>query len=127
MADIPQRKLARRRAAYRRGHAGEQLAAFRLMLAGYRILARRYRTKVGEIDLIARRGDVVAFVEVKRRAELATGLEAVTPQARIRIRRAAELYLRRNPAFAERTLRFDVIVITPWAWPRHIVDAWQDY
>lgn len=97
------------------------------MLAGYRILARRYRTKVGEIDLIARRGDVVAFVEVKRRAELATGLEAVTPQARIRIRRAAELYLLRNPAFATRTLRFDVIVITPWAWPRHIVDAWQDY
>jgi putative endonuclease len=121
------RGRSRRRAAYRRGHAGERLAALRLMLAGYRILARRYRTKVGEIDLIARRGNVVAFVEVKRRAELATGLEAVTPQARIRIRRAAELYLRRNPALAERTLRFDVIVITPWAWPRHIVDAWRDY
>jgi putative endonuclease len=121
------RRLRHRRAAYRRGHAGERLAALRLMLSGYRILARRYRTKVGEIDLIARRGDVVAFVEVKQRAELATGLEAVTPQARIRIRRAAELYLRRNPAFAERALRFDVIVITPWAWPRHIVDAWRDY
>jgi putative endonuclease len=121
------RRLRHRRAAYRRGHAGERLAALRLMLAGYRILARRYRTKVGEIDLVARRGDVVAFVEVKRRGELATGLEAVTPQARIRIRRAAELYLRRNPAHAERALRFDVIVITPWAWPRHIVDAWRDY
>jgi putative endonuclease len=127
MAEGSRRKLAQRRSAYRRGHAGERLAALRLMLAGYRILARRYRTKVGEIDLIARRGDVVAFVEVKRRAELATGLEAVTPQARIRIRRAAELYLRRNPVLAERTLRFDVIVITPWAWPRHIVDAWRDY
>jgi putative endonuclease len=127
MADRKRNVLVSRRAAYRRGHAGERLAALRLWLTGYRILARRYRTKVGEIDLIARRGDVVAFVEVKRRDALATGLEAVTPQARIRIRRAAELYLRRNPALAERALRFDVMVITPWAWPRHIVDAWRDY
>ncbi len=126
---IDQKKPARlrRQAAYRRGHAGERLAAFRLMLAGYRILARRYRTKVGEIDLIARRGDVVAFVEVKRRAELSIGLESVTPQARLRIRRAAELFIRRNPALSERALRFDVIVITPWSWPRHITDAWRDF
>jgi len=119
--------LSRRRAAYRRGHAGERLAILRLMLSGYRVLARRYKTKVGEIDLIARRGNIVAFVEVKHRGDLATGLEAVTPKARIRIRRAAELYLRRNPDLAERALRFDVMVITPWAWPRHIVDAWRDY
>jgi putative endonuclease len=117
----------RRRAAYRRGHAGERLAAFRLLLTGYRILARRYRTKVGEIDLIARRGNVVAFVEVKRRGALAAGLEAVTPQAQARIRRAAEAYIQRHPALAERALRFDVMVVTPWTWPRHIVDAWRDY
>lgn len=117
---------SRRRRAYRSGHSGERLAALRLVLTGYRILARRYRTKLGEIDLIARRGDVVAFIEVKRRAELATGLEAVTPQAQLRIRRAAELYIMRNPALAERALRFDVIVVTPWAWPLHIVDAWRD-
>ena len=117
----------RRRAAYRRGHAGERLASLRLMLAGYRILARRYRTKVGEIDLIARRGKVVAFVEVKRRDDLAQGLEAVTPRARARIRRAAELFLRRNPILADHALRFDIIVITPWAWPRHIADAWRDF
>jgi len=120
-------RARRRRAAYRRGHAGERLAALRLMLTGYRILARRYRTKVGEIDLIARRGKVVAFIEVKRRHALAAGLEAVTPQARLRIRRAAEAYIMRNPALAERVLRFDVMVVTPWAWPRHIVDAWRDY
>jgi len=119
--------LSRRRAAYRRGHTGERLAILRLMLSGYRVLARRYKTKVGEIDLVARRGNTVAFVEVKHRSDLATGLEAVTPQARTRIRRAAELYLRRNPALAERALRFDVIVITPWSWPRHIVDAWRGY
>src|SRR5579859_3351957 len=76
-SSAPMADAARRRAAYRRGHAGERLAALRLLLTGYRILARRYRTRVGEIDLIARRGDVVAFVEVKRRDGLAVGLEAV--------------------------------------------------
>ena len=120
-------RTRRRRAAYRRGHAGERLAALRLLLSGYRILARRYRTKVGEIDLIARRGDVVVFIEVKQRKALTVGLEAVTPQAQARIRRAAEAYIQRNPALAERVLRFDVMVVTPWAWPRHIVDAWRDY
>jgi putative endonuclease len=124
--DSAQRALARKRSAFRRGHLSERFAAWALRLAGYRILARRYRTKVGEIDLIARRGGVVAFVEVKRRNDLTAGLEAVTPQARTRIRRAAELYVRRNPALAQLALRFDVIVITPWAWPRHIVDAWRD-
>ena len=118
--------LSRRRAAYRRGHAGERLAILRLMLAGYRVLARRYKTKVGEIDLIARRRDIVAFVEVKHRRDLATGLEAVSPQSQIRIRRAAELYLARNPHLAEHGLRFDIIVVTPWSWPRHIADAWRD-
>jgi hypothetical protein len=73
--------LARRRAAYRRGHASESLAAWRLRLVGYRILARRYRTKMGEIDLVARRGCVIAFIEVKYRNELVAGLEAVTPHA----------------------------------------------
>ncbi len=118
--------VAKRQAAYRRGHKGETFAAWRLRLAGYRILARRYRTKVGEVDLVARRGGTVAFVEVKRRGDLTAGLEAVTPQARIRIRRAAELFVRRNPALTDLVLRFDVIVITPWAWPRHIIDAWRD-
>ncbi len=115
-----------RRAAYRSGHAGETLAAWRLRLSGYRILARRFRTPVGEIDLIARRGKLVAFVEVKRRSNLTQGLDAVTPAARTRIRRAAELFMKRNPALTECGLRFDVIVITPWAWPSHLVDAWRD-
>jgi len=120
-------ELARRQAAYRRGHSGERLAVLRLVLSGYRVLARRYKTKVGEIDLVVRRGGVVAFVEVKRRQNLAAGLEAVTPGARRRIGRAAELYLARNPHLAEHGLRFDIIVVTPWSWPRHIADAWRDY
>lgn len=117
---------ARRRAAYRSGHAGERLAAFRLRLFGYHILARRYRTRVGEIDLVARRGQVLAFVEVKRRGDAVAALEAVTPGARLRIRRAAELFLQRHPTLAGLGLRFDIMVVTPWAWPRHIVDAWRD-
>jgi putative endonuclease len=121
-----QAALARRRRAYRSGHWSESLAALRLQFVGYRILARRFRTKVGEIDLVARRGGVVAFIEVKRRDDVSVGLEAVTPSAQLRIRRAAELFLRRHPALSELTLRFDVIVVTPLSWPRHIPDAWRD-
>ncbi|TIO58114.1 MAG: YraN family protein, partial [Mesorhizobium sp.] len=62
---MAERTVVYRRKAYRRGHRGEWLAALALMLKGYRILARRHRTKLGEIDLIARRGDLVLFVEVK--------------------------------------------------------------
>ncbi|MDB5395575.1 MAG: hypothetical protein JWM91_3081 [Rhodospirillales bacterium] len=68
---------------------------------------------------MARRGGIVAFIEVKYRNELLAGLEAVTTQA--------QLFVRRNPALAELALRFDVIVITPWAWRRRIVDAWRDF
>jgi putative endonuclease len=121
MADDPQAR--RRRRAYRSGHWAEAFAAIRLMLSGYRILARRYRTKFGEIDLVARRGRLIVFVEVKRRNDLQTGLESVTPLAQFRIRRAAELFLRRHPQLAELSLRFDLIVITPWSWPRHVIDA----
>src|SRR4051794_19573544 len=95
-----ERARLRRQVAQRAGHAGERLAALRLQLTGYRILARRFRTKVGEIDLIVRRGRVVAFVEVKRRVQAVAAAEAVTPATRRRIRRAAELFLQRNEALA---------------------------
>jgi putative endonuclease len=121
------RPTSRRRAAYRSGHRAEAVAALSLMLKGYRILARRYRTKVGEIDLVARRGQVLAIVEVKRRADFATGIDAVVPAAQRRIRRAAEQYVRRYPALGELGLRFDIIVITPFRWPVHVVDAWRDW
>jgi putative endonuclease len=119
------RGLVVRRAAHRSGHASEILAALWLTMSGYRILARRYRTPMGEIDLVARRGKTLAFIEVKRRASHTAGLEAVTPAARIRIQRAAELFLRRYPPLGELALRFDVIVITPWARPHHVADAWR--
>ena len=115
-----------RQAAERRGRFSEGVAAAALMLRGYRILERRYRTRMGEIDLIVRRGGTVAFVEVKRRARLDSGMEAVTVRSQARIRRAANLFIQLNSRLSGLSLRFDVLVITTWGWPRHIVDAWRD-
>lgn len=84
--------------ANRRGHRGEWLAALALMLKGYRIIARRYRTKLGEIDLIARRGDLVLIVEVKARPTLIAAMEAVAYQSERRIEAAADLWLARTMA-----------------------------
>ena len=114
-----------RRAAYRRGLAGESLAAWLLRLKGYRILGRRVKTPVGEIDLIARRGDVVAFVEVKRRVASEDALTAVTPAGRRRIAAAARAWLARHPDHAHGTLRFDLVVVAARRLPRHVVAAFE--
>ncbi len=114
-----------RRLAERRGRRAETLAGWVLRLKGYRILARRYRTPVGEIDLIARRGRAIAFVEVKQRASLAEAAEAVTPTGRRRIARAASLWLAAHPAAASLDLRFDVIICMPHRLPRHIEHAFD--
>ncbi|MEL7453164.1 MAG: YraN family protein, partial [Pseudomonadota bacterium] len=92
--------MADRQAAERRGRRGETLAALALQLKGYAILARRVRTPSGEIDLIARRGNLVAFVEVKARPDLMAALEAVTPRAQARICRTAELWMARRTELA---------------------------
>jgi len=113
----------RRVQAERRGRSAEALAAAYLRAKGYRILARRFRVPVGEVDLVAKRGRTLAFVEVKARRTGDAGIEAITPQGRARIARAAEAYLSRYPAAAALTLRFDVVVIAPWRLPRHLVGA----
>ncbi len=110
----------KRRDAEARGRRAETLAAWFLRLKGYRVLARRYRTPAGEIDLIVRRGRTVAFVEVKERAEKAAAMEAVTPAGRGRIARAAALWLSRHPAAAGLDMRFDVVLACPGRLPRHI-------
>ena len=114
-----------RQRAWRQGRRGEALAAWWLRLKGYRILARGLRTPVGEIDLVARRGRVLAMVEVKRRDQAATALEAIGPRQQSRIVRAAKLYLQRNRSLAGLDLRFDSVVILPGRLPRHIADAWR--
>ena len=114
-----------RQKAYRRGHSSEWLAAAALLAKGYRILARRYRTRLGEIDLIARRGDLVAFVEVKARATLAEAMDAVGPQTQRRIEAAADLWIGRRADFARLSRRFDIVAVLPWRWPVHVTGAWQ--
>ena len=86
---MAERPAASRRQAYRRGHRSEWLAAAALMVKGYRILARRHRTRFGEIDLIARRGDLVLIVEVKARRTLMEAMEAVRYESERRIESAA--------------------------------------
>ncbi len=114
-----------RRDAERRGHDSETLAAWWLRLKGFRILARRYRTPVGEIDLVAERGRLIVFVEVKRRPTLAAALSALAPGQQLRITRAAEHFLARRQPPPDRSFRFDVIALAPGHLPRHVVDAWR--
>ena len=115
----------KRRKAYARGRRAEALCALLLRLKGYRILARGFRLPVGEIDLIARRGGVLAAVEVKARRQAVVAMEAVTPRQRRRIARAAEGFLSRRPDCDNLTVRFDIMVVLPWRLPRHRPDAWR--
>lgn len=116
---------AKRRAGFTKGHRGEWLAAWALRLKGYRILAVRYRTKLGEIDIVARRGDLVAMVEVKARPTLVEAMEAVGPASQARIERAADLWLSRRKNAQRLSLRFDIVAVLPRRWPVHVKDAWR--
>ncbi|TGQ34966.1 YraN family protein [Mesorhizobium sp. M00.F.Ca.ET.216.01.1.1] len=109
--------------AYRRGHRGEWLAAAALMLKGYRILARRHRTRLGEIDLIARRGDLVLFVEVKARHTLMEAMEAIAHESERRIEAAADLWLSRQSDYGKLSARFDMVAVLPCRWPVHVENA----
>lgn len=115
----------RGRMAHRRGQWAERLCLWHLRVRGYRILAQRYRTPVGEIDLIACRGRTLAAVEVKARADDARAAEAVPRRQRNRIARALEHFLQSRPDLAGAELRFDVMLVVPGRWPRHLRNAWR--
>lgn len=115
----------RRQGAEIYGRRGEILAAWFLRLKGYRILESRYKTPVGEIDLIARRFGVTVFVEVKSRQGRHLEGEALMAVNIRRIVRAAEYYISRHPALVARPLRFDVIFLAPRMWPRHVMNAFD--
>lgn len=114
-----------RQAAVRRGRRGESLALLSLRLRGYRILARDLRTPAGEIDIVARRGRTLAMIEVKWRDNWIDAAVAVTPRQQARIIGAARLFVGRRPRLAHCAVRFDIMLVTPRRWPRHIVNAWQ--
>jgi len=127
-------KDARQR-AYRRGRRAEWIAAFWLRLKGYRILARGYRCPAGEIDLIARRGGLLAFIEVKQRDRLGAAAEAISQRQRRRVGRAAQKFLQSHPHFSDLEMRFDAILLSGWLsgrngpgrqpWLHHEKDAWR--
>lgn len=110
--------------SYRLGLRAENFAALALWLKGYRVLAKRHKTPLGEIDLIARRGKQIAFVEVKARKDAQTGLDAVSRTAQNRIESAAQLWLSRQRDYEHLSWRFDVMVVSPWRWPKHFTDVW---
>lgn len=117
--------MANRKQAEKRGRWAETLAALSLMAKGYTILARRVRTPAGEVDLIARRKTLIAFVEVKARKTHALARESITSTAQRRIARAGEIWMASRPHLAQCDWRFDVITVTPRSWPKHTKDAWR--
>lgn len=118
------RRAEDRRAVYRRGLRAEHFAAIFLRFKGYGVLERRFKTPVGEIDLIARRGKTLVFVEVKERNDMRTALECISPQMKARITRAAQYYLAVHPEFNGYDMRFDVVA-TQGFHIRHLDNAWQ--
>jgi putative endonuclease len=114
-----------RQVAFRLGLSAETRAAALLLAKGYRIVARRWRSPVGEIDLVARRGRVLVFVEVKARVSFDDAAEAVTPRQQRRITAAAAAWLASHPHDADRDIRFDVVLVAPWRIPRHLPAAFD--
>lgn len=112
---------------WNRGVWAERWSSIWLQLKGYHIRERRYKTHVGEIDLIAQRGSLLIAVEVKARPTLREGLESITAKQQQRIQRSMELYLARHEKLHGSDLRFDVVVIKPWSWPKHLTQAWGAY
>lgn len=121
MATEADKKLRRR--AFRRGHRAELFAALYLIARCYRIVAIRYRTKVGEIDIIARKGDLVACIEVKARSSEEGAVFAVTGSTQHRIRAASDVWLARQPDAHRLSIRYDIVAVLPWRLPRHLPGA----
>ena len=124
--DLPPKVAAPERlAAFQTGLSAESRAAAWLIAKGYRILARRYRTPYGEIDIVARRRNLLAFAEVKARATLDDAAYAVTPRQQQRIIDAASAWLMAHPEHASFDLRFDAMLIAPGRLPRHLTGAFD--
>lgn len=109
--------------AERHGRRAESIAAWYLRLKGWRIIGRRVRVRGGEIDLIARRGRTIAFVEVKWRAS-ASALDHAIDEHRLRRVAAAVEAILPHHARAGDTTRIDVILLAPGRWPHHLVNVW---
>jgi putative endonuclease len=111
-----------RKRAYLKGKRGEWVSALYLRLKGYEILEKRFKTPMGEIDLLARKGKTIVAIEVKTRDTWAQAAMALTLFQKKRIEKALLFYLAGKTSSLD--LRFDVILISPWRWPCHIQGAW---
>lgn len=116
---------ASRQRAEKRGRRAERVAALYLRAKGYAILAARVKTPVGEIDLIAKRGRVIAFIEVKQRATIDLALTAVPDRSWHRIAHAADNWMARQPRLTGHDWRYDLIAMAPRKWPAHQQDYWR--
>ena len=111
--------------AHRRGRRAERVAIFWLRVKDYRIVARNLRLPQGEIDVVARRGRVLVFIEVKYRADIGLAQDAVTARQWQRIARAAAHFVGAQPALQDLRWRFDVMALAPYHWPRHRLNVWR--
>jgi putative endonuclease len=114
-----------KRTSYTTGLAAESLCKLALRLKFYRILAMRYKTPMGEIDIVASRGNTLIAVEVKARATRDEAILSLSAQQRARIERALQDFVMRHPRLSHYNLRFDVMLAIPRRWPRHMVNAWH--
>lgn len=117
--------LTQRALAERSGRWAENWAAFARHLKGYAIVGRRVQTPAGEIDLIARRGNVLAFIEVKIRQQAVDAAEVLRPRQMSGIVRAATGWTSRRAWTQHFSWRYDLMVVTKWRWPKHVRDAWR--
>ena len=126
ITDAISKKIAEKlngKSGHNKGMAAETMAALFLRMKGYKILERRFKTHVGEVDIIALRYGVICFVEVKLRRTHEDAAEAITRINQTRVRRAAELYLMKHTQYSVFESRFDALVMAPGKLPQHLLDA----
>ncbi len=115
----------KRQKAEKRGHHAETTALILLRIKGYRLLARRFKSHHGEIDLIVRRGQTTAFIEVKARNTHDDAITSVTVYQSKRIAAAAALWMAQDPLAAQSFCRFDIVAVNAYLWPKHIENAFS--
>jgi putative endonuclease len=107
------------------GRTAEFAALWYLRIKGWRLLAQRYKSPVGEVDLVMRKGEVTAFIEVKARASLDGAVQSVSPRQARRIAAAARHFLVQDSMAHAQSCRFDIVAVSPYQWPRHIENAFD--
>jgi putative endonuclease len=115
--------MGKREDAERRGRFAETIAVWYLRCKGYRLLARRFKAPQGEVDLIMRKGDTTAFIEVKARKTVDEAIISVTPRQSRRIASACATWMSRDPKAAGNFCRFDIVAVPASLWPKHIENA----